>query len=550
MRSVGRKMGSVDNYYEFLGVSENVSLEELKRAYSQKRKDYINDDDKSTTLNVIYDVLFNEEKKRVYDISLKYGEVLEAELKKLESLKEHLGEVESEEEHQEQLNKIRKACKKILSMDEKNLQALCDLEATERALGNMGTALFYLEKIEQMAEDAEREDEKVTAYEIVAARYKKHQNLEKAIYYYEKIYELDATYIEDVIELSRLYYEKKKDIKAVVQFLLECDAKIDNVKARAAYLCETLLVIRESGRTVYAKVEEFAYKKLESLYSSKDEENEKVVVQMIFTMRVFIKREDNEGARRLEQIINYYGIYNQKVKDAFVYLKELRNALEKGKLHKAIILYTDDEWTEEHKKQIVQFMIVEAGKIKESLNFLKRNAPTFWEQEDLSQLEKTVNNNIRLAEEYASLKKDRVISVHMAKIIECLLYTKVFNLAIVEEDHIYARDAFFDKEDDAKVQYTLKKMSEYYPICYGLFSDAFLEGKGIEELYFDDSGNRTNTRNNELEKRRETVVEVEEKESDDEGWSDFFAGFFTVLLFPVFLIIGILSAIFGDDDKK
>ena len=543
-------MGSVENYYIFLGVSENASLEELKRAYSQKRKDYINDDDKSTMLNVIYDVLFNDEKKRVYDISLKYGDVLEAELEKLDSLKEHLGEAESEEEHQEQLNKIRKVCKKILSMDEKNLRALCDLEGTERALGNMGTALFYLEKIEQMVEEAEQENEKVTAYEIVGSRYKKHQNLDKAIYYYEKIYELDATYIEDVIELSRFYYEKKNDIKAVVQFLLECDAKIDNVKARAAYLCETLLVIRESGKTVYAKVEEFAYKKLESLYSTKDEENEKVVVQMIFAMRAFIRREDNEGARRLEQIINYYGIYNEKLKGAFVYLKELRNALERGKLHKAIIIYTDDEWSDEQKKQLVQLVITEAGKIKESLNFLKRNAPAFWEQEELEKLEKTINNNIRLSEEYASLKKDRVISVHMAKIIECLLYTKVFNLAIVEEEHIYARDAFFDEEDKAKVQYTLKKMSEYYPTCYELFAEAFLDGKRIDELYFNDSENRTNTRNNEPEKRREPLVEVEEKTSNNDGWSEFFEGFFTVLLLPVVLLIGILSAIFGEDDKK
>lgn len=53
-------MEITQNYYAFLGVSSNASIDDIKRAYARKRREYQNDEQKLSLLNSIYEVLFVE----------------------------------------------------------------------------------------------------------------------------------------------------------------------------------------------------------------------------------------------------------------------------------------------------------------------------------------------------------------------------------------------------------------------------------------------------------------------------------------------------------
>ena len=72
----------MENYYNILGVDRHASLEEIKKAYVEKLKKYHPDiyegdenfaQDKTAELNVIYQTLKDEQKRKAYDVKM-FGE--------------------------------------------------------------------------------------------------------------------------------------------------------------------------------------------------------------------------------------------------------------------------------------------------------------------------------------------------------------------------------------------------------------------------------------------------------------------------------------------
>lgn len=72
----------MENYYNILGVDRHASLEEIKKAYVEKLKKYHPDiykgdenfaQEKTAELNVIYQTLKDEQKRKTYDINM-FGE--------------------------------------------------------------------------------------------------------------------------------------------------------------------------------------------------------------------------------------------------------------------------------------------------------------------------------------------------------------------------------------------------------------------------------------------------------------------------------------------
>lgn len=71
----------MDNLYEILGVSENASADELKKAYRALALKYHPDrnpgdtvaEEKFKNITAAYEILGDEKKRQEYDMSLKYG---------------------------------------------------------------------------------------------------------------------------------------------------------------------------------------------------------------------------------------------------------------------------------------------------------------------------------------------------------------------------------------------------------------------------------------------------------------------------------------------
>jgi curved DNA-binding protein CbpA len=69
----------LSNYYQILGVPNNASSQSIKKAFRCKAKELHPDVNKSTSnqhflkINEAYQVLSNDEKRRIYDLRLKRG---------------------------------------------------------------------------------------------------------------------------------------------------------------------------------------------------------------------------------------------------------------------------------------------------------------------------------------------------------------------------------------------------------------------------------------------------------------------------------------------
>jgi curved DNA-binding protein CbpA len=471
-------MNVVIDYYALLGVERNASLDEIKRAYSRKQRENARDEEKLTQLNVAYELLRDEDKRKHYDIDIQYKKIIENLVKKLR-------ESENHQERQKILLELKGIYLDILKKDRNNTNVLVELSDIEDLLGNDTASLNLLKEVEGIVT---YNTDKIVIWRRLGEKCRQSSNIDGAIDYYQKIYQQDISFFNDIQILARLYYEQKKNIKSSIQILNDCINRSSDSRLKIQYLYECLRAIRLTPNASYAKVEEAIYNKLKSFYSDNGDANTINAASIVMCFEDIISRKDFTCFHRFEDIFLYYKTENDELYNGFKGIQQLVAAIEKGKVHKVIFSYLEDEWTKEIREEVVRLIHLEAINIKPSLEYLKTEAPLYWSQTgELMELEKAVYEYLDTSKEYQSILNDRAISSYMKKIIEVLLLDGYMDFSILENDFITARDNFFSIEDKSKAQYMLNKMQENYPLCYKLFSDIFF--KGNKEVLFNEGEN-------------------------------------------------------------
>ena len=107
-------MEEIRDYYAFLGVPRNATADEIKRAYARKRREYQNDETKSTQLNQAYEVLCDSAKRKQYDLNMQYGN-------QVEDIKDKIRNSETLEQRVKYLIDAKKIYLDILKNDVENI---------------------------------------------------------------------------------------------------------------------------------------------------------------------------------------------------------------------------------------------------------------------------------------------------------------------------------------------------------------------------------------------------------------------------------------------
>ena len=464
-------MSESRDYYIVLGVPHDASADEIKRAYARKRREYVNDEEKSTLLNQVYEVLCDPTKRKQYDLSMQFGN-------QLQDVKEKIKNSETQKEREKYLFEARKLYLNVLDTDAGNTDALWNLVGIEELLENDGKALDYLKQLEICTNG----EEKIEVYQRQSTLYIRLSQIDDAIKSLYHIYQADVAYIEEIQTLARLCYEQKKNLKVAIQILNECVNRATEDRLKITYLYEVLRAIRTSQNESYRKVEETLYKKLETFHVSDSDVNLQNAAVIIKCLAEALDRRDIECFRRIEKVYLVYMIDNDELNQSFKAAQQIVKLMEAERVHKAIDLYLEDSWTTELRMQLGKYVMEEAKEIKESLEAIKKEAHLFWQlSEDLEEFEKAVDKRLRASNEYRSMLKDRTISSHMKKVISLLLLEGFVEYGHIREELVEAKDAFFE-EDKAVFKHTLRKLEEYYPACFTAFSEVFLNGKSIDEF--------------------------------------------------------------------
>lgn len=456
-------MDEIRDYYAFLGVAHNATDDEIKRAYVRKRRQYQNDDIKSTQLNQAYEALCDSAKRKKYDLNMQYGS-------QIRKLKEKVRNSETIEQRDKYLVEARKIYLEILKSDSENTDALWDLVETEKLFGNDLKAIQYLKRLEKCVED----NDKLQVYHQMGEIYKKLGKVDEAIKCYYSVYKANVAYVEDIKTLARFYYEDKKNLKEALQILNDCISRSKEARLKIVYLYETIRAIRVLNGSSYKKIEDKLYKKMEMPCTDNEDSNLANAAAILSCLEDAFEREDYECFHRIERAYQLYNIKDTKLNQLFAALQQIVVLIENGKVHEVINLYIQDEWTKEIRKKLGKLISKEAEKIRISLENIKNEAPEYWKIETkLADLEKLVNKKLRTSKEFNSLLNDRTISLYMKRMVGDILLEGFVEYEDIKDELEEACDSFFNKEDRSRIEHTLRKMKEYYPICYKAFENVF-----------------------------------------------------------------------------
>lgn len=476
-------MGEV-NYYELLGISESASPDDIKRAYVQKRRDFQNDVEKTTLLNQAYSVLTDAKQRREYDAENKYG-------KRLSGLWEKYNNCEDADEKKKILSNLKNVYDEIISDNPHSISSLKKLYEIESILGKEKEALRCLSLLADEVLQTDSED-KIQMLEYVGQEFAFHDMTDDAIKVYFPVYQHGVGNPEPILNMVRLLYKEKRNVKAAIKILNDCINRSDTDALKMTYLGEAILAVSGMEGDGYKKVKKVFWKKLSGIKPTDSHEKEQIALSLLMVMAQCLNNDktNDSDLKEFERIYLSYGIKDSNVDKVYSFIKQTKKAIEAGKYHEAIDLFIEDRWTDKTRQKLNDMILSDIINIRESLAYIKKYAPLFWEaeKEALEGAEKIINNRYEAVIEYQKLSINTNLSKSLHTLVRLLL-SPVITFDSVESEFREARIQFFAEENLPVSRQELVILERLYPHCYKRFSDVFLDGESTAELFGDTNPN-------------------------------------------------------------
>lgn len=491
------------NYYEILGIARNATQEEITRAFVRLRRKYANDEKMKLLINEAEKVLGDAERRREYDEELRQQEEFQLHQDEIEAIQRQISNINEQidqgiqleqltsEWFLSQLQKLKELYGRLIKIDPRTqmrIRYYIELADIEDLYPNYEQEIYFLKQAEALAKERTVEEEipqlLIEIWKCMGQAYKASGRIDDAISCYKKIIEKDSSWSEVVTIIARLYYEEKGTLKTAIQFLNEYIENTDNTALKILYLCECLRGIKVSKKEGYQKLEEALYKKIQGFRTTDYDANLKNAAALMQAIAEFFDLKEYEVYHRLDDIIQKYEARHEQMDELLEAMRQFARLDEAKKIHKAVHLVQEDKRTEAEENELQRYVLLESVLIKESLDVLHREAPVFCKlaSQRIEQLEQLVNQFYKLSKEYQSLLKERGISSYIKTILKYLILEGLNSMRFSREEveeYRKAGEDFFTKEDRQRVEYTLRKLREVYPMCYEIYTSTFSNNQEV-----------------------------------------------------------------------
>lgn len=468
------------NYYNILGVPEDATLSDIKRAYIRKQKEFRDDETMQDKLNQAYTVLTNENQRRDYNNSNKYGN-------KLTELWDRYHDTESSKEARGILVELKNLYKQMESEDKTDIYVLKKLFEIEQELGDENE-LPYLNSIMNIVSTSEDLENRREWFRYLGSQFELYDKVDDAIKAYFQIYKMDAS-DDSICDLIDLLYREKHNTKASIQILNDCINRVEDKALKAKYLSKTFEVVSSLDGDNYDKVKKILYTKLNAFTKEEEPQKTAIAVQIALIMGQCLDNDRLDCYDELDKIFNSFNIENEDTKLIYKALQEFRTIIDNNKYHECIKLLSEDIWTEKLRRKMEVLMLNEMEEIKASIDYFKKYAPTMWNLnlENNQNIESLVNRLYPLVTEYGKLVGNQNLGKELKNMLRAIAFEGIVRFSKVENEFASNRDIFFSDEHIEKSRQELRLLERLYPASYQRFSDIFFDGKSTKELFGDES---------------------------------------------------------------
>lgn len=405
------------NYYEFLGVSEDASFDEIKHAFSQKRKEYRNDEQKTDILNRAYATFKNEETRKEYNINLNYGE-------KLSILWEKYNAITDDDSKLEEAHRILRNLKNIYVEIEKsgyaNQKVFKQIFEITRVLDDGGEE-YYLDKIAELIDTVKDDDDRIQWLKYLDEQYRLYDNTDARINILLQIYNMDAGEDDAICHLTDLLYTKKKDTKQCMDILNDCINRVDSEAVRVKYQCKIYEILSTLDGESYEKAATIILNRIKKSAFSESDLKPQIVLKILSSMESALDNGNVKAFDGLEKAYSYFKTEDADEKQAYQALKELRELIVNNKYHECIDLMLEDIWTHTIKSKVQNYLDNDIDNVKDAIDNIKQHAPALWNlsKNDFEEIEEIINNryyasrkNVDKSEGYTHVKNGGYTSIN------------------------------------------------------------------------------------------------------------------------------------------